>query len=287
MKLFDWKRQRLLGIYVSLGLVASMSAGKVIFEWAFIATTNQRGLGWSSAPSWYRTQQVSDYTHVVQLSNGTSISENLFWNESSVRPRVFKPWPLQLPLPCQPPEEDMLYQSTSKSHNLPATTGFLFLKTYKTASSTSAGVNLRIARNLARRENHPFPVCRARFDHVTPWHRHGTLFANRTTAKSFLWAILREPTKRAISQFFHFRVSRLGVEPTDERFQEFLLDSNRKNYYIRTLSMKRVFGNETNYEAISNEIIHAYDFIGVTERIDEVRKSIRYLPSWQELTHCG
>jgi hypothetical protein len=156
--------------------------------------------------------------------------------------------------------------------DVPATRGFLFLKTFKTASSTSAGVNLRIAKSVAQRhENHSFPFCQARFDHAKRWDGHGTLFANRTLEESFLWAILREPTKRVISQFFHFQVSRAGVSPTNENFRKFVKRDMFKNYYLRSLSMRRVRRNETNDHTIANEIMQAYNFIGVSERIDEVR----------------
>ena len=176
------------------------------------------------------------------------------------------------------------------SHSQEAFRGFLFLKTYKTASSTAAGVNLRIARNVAARRFQnttstaaaavntntnvsSFDFCNARFDHGQPWHRHGlTMFGRRTKAQSFLWAILRHPTRRAVSQFFHFKVSRRGIEPTDKNFMA-AMQEDKKLYYIRSMSTRRrvQVGRDDGY-AVAREILQDYDFIGVAERIDEVRR---------------
>lgn len=203
-----------------------------------------------------------------------------FW-KGLVKPRAFAPWPANLPLPCFPPDGIMTTDKVQVPHNSSVSQGFFFLKTFKTASSTSAGVNLRIARNVARRlqekqsddvnNNATFDFCQARFDHGQPWHRHGaTLFGNRTIFKSFLWAILRHPTQRAVSQFFHFAVSRKGQAPTDENFLR-TMQKDKKNYYIQSLSLKRFFKNKDDGFLAANQIIQDYDFIGVTERIDEVR----------------
>jgi hypothetical protein len=78
------------------------------------------------------------------------------------------------PIPCMPPE---LKWSSDQVQSTPTTTGLLFLKPYKTASSTGAGIHLRIARNAARRRNHEFhtnksialsqawPICQVRMSH--------------------------------------------------------------------------------------------------------------------------
>eukprot|EP00977_Amphora_coffeiformis_P015234 scaffold4457_cov169-Amphora_coffeaeformis.AAC.11 len=196
-----------------------------------------------------------------------------------VHARAFEPWPMDKPLPCFAPDGIMTPQRVKVPHNSSVSEGFMFLKTFKTASSTSAGVNLRIARNVARRRqkhgqphndaDEHFHFCKARFEHVKPWKFHGsTLFQNRTIGKSFLWAILRHPTQRAISQFFHFKVSRDGIAPTDENFRQ-AMQVNKKNYYIRSLSLKPFHDQKHDGFTFANEIIRDYDFIGVTERIDE------------------
>lgn len=191
----------------------------------------------------------------------------------AVQPRAFDPWPLDRPLPCFPPDGIMVENGpVFVRHDHPVKKGFFFTKTFKTGSSTSAGVNLRIARNVARRQRRDFDFCRSRYDHGTPWKFHGaTLFGNRTIEQSFLWAILRDPTKRAVSLFFHFKVSRFEWEPNDANFIKAMRENNsKKNNYVRTLSLRPFFDEEHDGIEFANRIIQDYDFIGVTERIDEV-----------------
>ena len=227
-----------------------------------------------------RTLVTQDRNAMTNASYFDGLPMNSFYSQSeddvwhgAVNPRAFAPWPIDLALPCFPPDDEVRIPAlVHKPHSTPVTEGFLFLKTFKTASSTSAGVNLRIARNVANRtHNGEFEFCQSRFNHGKPWDKHGTLFRDRKIGRSFLWAILRDPTKRVISQFFHFKVSRLGVEPTDEAFIEFLRSRDRKNVYIRSLSSNHaVPKNTTSGIRVANEIIRDFDFIGVSERIDEV-----------------
>ena len=194
-----------------------------------------------------------------------------------VQAREFDPWPLNRPLPCFPPDGIMVENGPVRvQHDSPVSKGFFFTKTFKTGSSTSAGVNLRIARNVARRRHADFDFCRARYDHGQPWMFHGaTLFGNRTIGESFLWAILRDPSKRATSLFFHFKVSRFGMEPNDANFVKTMRqNNNKKNNYVRTLSLRPFFPEEhEDGIEFANQIIQDYDFIGITERIDEVRNN--------------
>jgi hypothetical protein len=156
-------------------------------------------------------------------------------------------------------------------HNASVSEGIFFAKTFKTASSTCAGVNLRIAHKLARRQERNFDYCKARFDHGHPWRHHAsTLFGNRTARESFLWAILRHPTERAISSFFYFQVSRHKVAPTEANFRRFLL-GDKQNYYITSLSTQRFHNLRDDGIVFANRIINDYDFIGTSERLEEVR----------------
>ena len=113
----------------------------------------------------------------------------------------------------------------------------------------------------------------ARFDHG-PWdHPAHFLYKSRNAQKSFLWTVIREPTQRVISQFFHFEVSRRKIEPTDEEFQRFILGSMKekfKDYYLQTLHTKSKY-NRARFNPVNtaNAILEEYDFIGITERMDE------------------
>mmetsp|Transcript_21188 Transcript_21188/g.38915 ORF Transcript_21188/g.38915 Transcript_21188/m.38915 type:complete len:399 (+) Transcript_21188:14-1210(+) len=167
------------------------------------------------------------------------------------------------PFPCVEPEKDWAKTSVLRS---PASEGFFFMKEMKTGSSTVAGVALRISLNMARRLGRQYEICRARFDHTRAWQME---FGKRNRKKSFLWTIIREPNSRAASQFFHFEVSRKKVEPTDANFMNYLHYSiDFDNHYFQTLSTTDYMGVEDEVE-FSNKILLDYDFIGITERMDE------------------
>jgi Galactose-3-O-sulfotransferase len=189
-------------------------------------------------------------------------------NFSGVVARAFKPWPADTPLPCYPAEKEWESMDIQFS---PANEGFLYLKPYKTGSSTTSGVNLRIARNVARRQQGDIKICKTRFDHGPDFTPGTTLFKHRDPSKSFLWTILREPTSRAVSQFFHFEVSRKKLEPSDRNFKAILRRKNPlQDYYHRALYPRSKFSREENDPvAAANVILNRYNFIGITERLDE------------------
>jgi hypothetical protein len=147
------------------------------------------------------------------------------------------------------------------------------MKPYKTGSSTSSGVNIRIARAMARRLDRTYEYCKARHDHG-PWvdSPAAAMYSKRITDRSFLWTIVREPTSRVVSLFFHMHVSRLGVEPTDANFRRFLLEedvSKKYDYYLHNLAMRPFNASADDPAEVVNGILRSYDFIGVTERMDE------------------
>jgi Sulfotransferase family len=191
-------------------------------------------------------------------------------NFSGIIARPFAPWPSDLPLPCFPAEVDWADMSAQFT---PAKQGFLYLKPYKTGSSTTSGVNLRIARNVARRRTDLKNVnlCKTRFDHGPDYSPGYTLFAKRNPKESILWTILRDPTSRAVSQFFHFEVSRQKLEPTDANFKSFLRQKNpMQDYYLRALFNRGKFSRERYHPVrVGNNILRNYNFIGITERLNE------------------
>jgi hypothetical protein len=99
-------------------------------------------------------------------------------------------------------------------------------------------------------------------------------FGQRNRERSFLWTILRDPTKRAVSQFFHFEVSRKKIEPTDREFLRWIQGYTfLHRYYLKTLSMEDILETSTRPDfdpvAVANAIMNDYDFIGITERMEE------------------
>ena len=210
-----------------------------------------------------------------------------------IQPRAFPSRPLDK-FPCFLEDPKKRWWEVSKNSSSPLQEGFFFLKTHKTGSSTGAGIHLRIAQRVAARKTNKqsmdastrkhgnatlpsttnFPMCRSQFDHSTA---RKMKYASRRPETSFLWSILRDPTERAISQFFHFEVSRRMVEPTEENFQNFLLSKRARTngYYLRTLSFRDFPTNKTALKQarivskIVQEIIDGYNFIAIMERMNE------------------
>eukprot|EP00977_Amphora_coffeiformis_P011570 scaffold2780_cov174-Amphora_coffeaeformis.AAC.16 len=174
-----------------------------------------------------------------------------------IYPRAFPVWPYD-DYPCFPPDPKMARISVQRS---PAHQGFLFVKPMKVGGSTAAGVNARIARRLGKK--HGYLCCKARWDHSMA----RTLeYGQRIPSQSFLWTVLREPTRRAVSEFFHFEVSRKQVPPTTEEFQKYVKGLHFYNYYVNELHTR----NQTNPIAQKvQEVLQDYDFIGITERMEE------------------
>lgn len=209
-------------------------------------------------------------TTVNDRPRATSIKTKEETNSGGILPRPFSQWSYGHEALCQQ-GFDRVGQMAS-ARKLPIDNGLQFLKPVKTGSSTTSGVNLRIARNIARRLDKNFTYCNARFNHG----QASLQFSKRDRKRSFLWTVLRDPTQRAISMFFHFRVSREEAKPTDENFQKYLLPKSR-NYYLSTLSLSGYVDdwieNPSNVNATAiptaQSIIDDYDFIGITERLDE------------------
>jgi hypothetical protein len=104
-------------------------------------------------------------------------------DSSSIRPRAFTAWNhSHSPLPCEPLDN---HWQAAHVQTSPASAGLLLVKTYKTGSSTAAGVTLRMAQQIARKRNLAFEVAadwstpkarwtlwRKRFRHTHP-HKTG------------------------------------------------------------------------------------------------------------------
>ena len=133
-------------------------------------------------------------------------------------------------VPCYPPDLPM---KEKHGYRNPARNGILFVKLIKVGGSTASGVTMNIAKHEAERRNEKFWICRGRWDHN--WA--STMLQDRIRSESFTWTIVRDPTQRAISEFFHFEVSRNNVPPSDKNFMDFLTKGKNiekfRNIYLR------------------------------------------------------
>lgn len=88
--------------------------------------------------------------------------------------------------------EQMLMKET------PTREGILFQRPMKTGSTTMTGIVLRLVHNRGQQQ-YGFDKCRHRSIHGSAEKFE---FGKRNPKKSFLFSIIRHPTKKAISQFF-------------------------------------------------------------------------------------
>jgi len=209
----------------------------------------------------FTSQTREEGKHDTPTASQVSTAETQAEDDYLVKARAFPIWPHEFP--CYRPDVQWFTTEVVRS---PASKGFLFVKEMKTGSSTVTGITLRIAQRIAKRTGKKFKICKCRFDHSMA----GDLkYYKRDRKKSFLWTVIREPNKRATSQFFHFEVSREKAEPSDRNFQKYLSHPLFSDYYLRSLVTGGYDPLNGNPIPAANRVIKDYDFIGITERMDE------------------
>jgi hypothetical protein len=231
------------------------------------------------------TEKTRSRSGAADRSSATAVTESDYDGPY----KIYSKW--TEPFPCFPAEKSWKAVKTQRS---PAHEGLLYTREMKTGSSTLAGVILRLANRKSKEllpDSHV--PCKLRMDHSSATSMD---YANRDKKKSFLMSLLRDPTKRAIShvchflctsvysnfsrlaltiffQFFHFRVSDEGLQPIDQVFQQWVYDRKNvySNYYVKDLTTKPIHGlkDMEDYSELVQTIIDEFDFIGITERMDE------------------
>ena len=83
---------------------------------------------------------------------------------------------------------------------------------------------------------------------------------SRLKGRRFVFAWVRNPVDRCLSAFYHFAVSRNGKEPTDDAIIQHARGC--KNDVSKYIGLRRDKG--------AAEIMAHYDFLGMTERFEEV-----------------
>lgn len=200
----------------------------------------------------------------INILGGIPSRSNTKGKSQLAAARSFENWSSNLSNLCESGGDSVeaLDEGTNKK-------GLLFLKTFKTASSTAVGVHLRISRNIATRLNKTFQFCDTKFTHGAAKDK----FPNRDRDHSFLWTILRDPTARLTSHFYFKQVSRLRKDPSIENMREYALSSAKDRYLteLSTSGYQPGVNRPTKVTALNTiqSIIDEYDFIAITERFDE------------------
>mmetsp|Transcript_56525 Transcript_56525/g.137207 ORF Transcript_56525/g.137207 Transcript_56525/m.137207 type:complete len:455 (-) Transcript_56525:194-1558(-) len=179
--------------------------------------------------------------------------------------------------------------------------GLIYIKNPKAASSTSAGITLQIAHNVFQRIRQPSyddnrstysspnattiidiqddndidndknknkiaKQCTANWTHPFAFYK-GAAYRRQP---SLLWTTVREPGQRMLSLYYHFLVSRKGYDPTNAT--EWIRHKRSDQLKYINTSHKKSLGLKKFDNAIKvlrDHVIQSYDFIAITERMDE------------------
>ncbi|VEU43563.1 unnamed protein product [Pseudo-nitzschia multistriata] len=268
-------------------------------------------------------------------SNKKQSKTNSDDDNESVPFRRWKPFNLGTnPFPCYPPG---IYEGDGLQSVRPCHEGILFQRPTKVGSTTMTNVVMRLAHNrgsemfgyhlrllnttaasqdefesqkkkLQSNWKSP-PRCEYRSNHGTAVQLE---YSQRKPGRSFLFGMVRDPTKRIISEFFHFGVSVYQKEPTDVNFQNYVLRKQGGNPLIRDMTFDKDLpititkewqqyldqwnksragvalgaseadpvsspNSSINYQTVVADILRNYDFIAVTERMDESLVALKLL----------
>lgn len=207
--------------------------------------------------------------HVVQqLTNGgveSSLRNTTFPTSAhdGIVPMVYD----KKTLPCYPSSKNWL---DSNIRSQQTRTGIFFVESSKTDSTTGTSITLKMASSFSK----DYKMCKVRFSHASASKMQ---YHERDEERSFLWSLVREPTSRAMLEFAHYQVSWRNVPPTLENMKQYFHHVKRHNKQLKTLALtssKHVIGHER--EAI-HTILNEYDFLGVTERMDESAVALQML----------
>lgn len=205
----------------------------------------------------------------------------------SSMPRIFYPW-----------NSTVHWCSNARSYNRATPAGLILVKVHKAASSTLAGVNLRISHHMGRRL--PLQTGNKKSTMLCPSrqiHDDSRKYRNRDPEISFMYSSIRDPAQRAMSWIF-YTMSNQGVAMTDTAILRRL--NNRQHFVKGGLSPKSRFLNEAGAQVgymhtgehlpeplwdpkddpnkVQNlqlarkrvdEVMQQYDFLVVVERMQE------------------
>jgi hypothetical protein len=204
------------------------------------------------------------------------------------------------------PESSSSSESTKKDDEESLLVGLLFVKNYKAASSTGAGITQRMAHSvgakqllllLKEEEEHSATaaaapaVCSNRASHS--FADEGDHTQPRDLHQSLLWTIVRHPASRVRSGFFFFRVGpRQAATEAHLRAYAASEKSAQTKYLDTSMSTSTYHKNAWDDSSLApNEaaarlqtfVLGAYDFVAVQERMDEslvVMKLLFHLGDW-------
>jgi hypothetical protein len=235
---------------------------------------NVRSVDYASSIQHKRKTEAVFQSNAKEREHGSSQNRSMHVLTSTdrlgIQPRIWEPFPASQQL-CFKPQTIRFAQNDSfPLRSMPfdrsfmTKRGIVFLKPMKVGGSTASGINLRLSKNMAERLGKRYSMCDNNFDHTMGW-----MMTARKRSESFLWTMLRDPTNRAISSFYHFFVSRFEMEANAENFVSVMM--NQTDYYLKAHSFYPFPSADDRGQRAkaANDIVKNYDFMAITERFDE------------------
>ena len=209
------------------------------------------------------------------------------WN---FMPRTFIPWNSTTHSWC----------GTRADYDEETPAGLIYSKVHKAASSTLAGVTLRVAKNYGRRRHQTRKKGVGRDEcvaHVS--HSDSRLFQRRDRTRSFMFSSIRHPAHRALSWIFYVGSNQgrtlnddyvlknlgdrfyfaLGYATEETAYDKYAGEAGAQVGYMQTASIGKepVWSEEepTKIQDLRRAttrvqgVLEQYDFIMIVERLDE------------------
>lgn len=182
--------------------------------------------------------------------------------------RAFPVW--NNPFPCGLLEDEYHMRTRAAAKE-----GILYVKQVEASTTIFSSVTANIARSKGKQQtqaqnNSTANVCTTRLT-----SQRAMRYRDRVPEKSFLWSVVREPVSRLVSKYYHYGEvkKKSGTYTTMlSRFQNFIfnLEAQDYGYYFRSLAVnRRMNPGQKEHERDTRELLESYDFLGVSERMDE------------------
>lgn len=206
---------------------------------------------------------------------GVRAEERTLWRNETRYPPVQDTAPASLggarhglrqekPPGLHPGHRELRQQETLRNVSVPS---LVFVKMHKVGGSTVGGVVRRLGEQFGLSGTRDRKWISSQ---PGVWANHATYSSLRKKISklrhSFVIGWVRNPVERCLSAFYHFKVSRKGIEPTDEAIIRHAREC--KDEASRYLGTKR--------DKSAEQVAAHYDFIGMTERFEDSMLLLRH-----------
>jgi len=256
----------------TLLIIASLLLVQVVFD---------TRVDWRRLPSSFSAPFLLEDKHVTTLTHNNTNNSTHWWD--SLAHQASRIWqPLNNNYSWCIPQHSRYHaqhfvRKARDVTKLKHVDGIIFTKSPKAASSTGAGISLRIASNVGQRLLNA--SCTVNYTHP---FAHFRGHSKRSPTTSLLWTIVREPSKRQLSIYEFFFLSRKGLNTTSsQEIMDFL--ATHKNGQFRYIAMRQFSMNSLEkmkpqqQQVLVQDLLQFHHFIAIAERMDESLVAMKML----------